>query len=180
MLFFAFALNRRRGRGKGPIFTAVRPAVNVADGGQADGHGRTASLARSYVRARAGGREVDGQSTFLHPPQTRTKQWKRGNGARRGGTRRDVGGSEQRAPRAAAIANDIMELRAHFPPRSLSPFVIQRRVCLIVVRRGADLSVGCRMHYRIRLRLRRSVDRPPAPSRPRERREGKEGPDRAK
>ena len=31
MLFFAFSLSR--GRGKGPIFTAVHPAVAVADGG---------------------------------------------------------------------------------------------------------------------------------------------------
>ena len=145
MLFFAFSSSRQSTRPR-PSQTAGRRTV-----------ARTASLARRYVRARAGGREVDGQSTFLHPPQTRTKQ------RETGGAKRDVGGSEERAPSAAA--NDIIELRARFPPRSLSPFEVPRRVCLIVVRRYADVSGRCRMHYRHRLR--RYFDRPRPPSRPR-------------
>ena len=155
VLFFAFALNK--GKGKGPIFTAVRPAVNVSDGGQADGDGRRASLARRGVTF-ALVRAVERSTGNPHSCIRRRYGRSRGRGRTEGRDGRDVGGSEERAPSVAA--NDIIELRARFPPRSLSPFKIPRRVCLIVVRRDADVSGGCRMHYRHRLR--RSVDRPPS------------------
>ena len=125
VLFFAFALNR--GGGKGPIFTAVRPAVNVSDGGQADGDGRTASLARRGVTF-ALVRAVERSTGNPHSCIRRRYGRSRGRGRTEGRDGRDVGGSEERAPSVAA--NDIIELRARFPLRSLSPFEIPRRVCL--------------------------------------------------